>query len=361
MSAKPKVGILGANGFIGSRLVEIYHLDGRAEVRPIVRRASALASASRFALDGHVADALDQAALEAAFDGCDAVIHAVAGDPQTITGSMIPVYQAAAKAGCQRLIYLSTASVHGQSPAPGTTEDSALSVRQPIEYNNAKVRAERILADMRRSERLETVVLRPGIVFGPRSRWVAALADDLLAGRAYLVDGGNGICNSIYVDNLAHAVWLALQTPGAAGRVYFVGDRETVTWREFYRPVVAALGMDLQQVPNVEYRPEPLLRRLADLRHFKAVSYLASRLPHRLRGRLRDFLPGSGPEGGADAPSIVPTLEKALLHTCRVKLPCDAALAELGYEPPIAFEEACRRSIGWLAFAGYPVRVPGGH
>src|ERR671918_744278 len=33
-----KVAILGANGFIGSRLVELLHLEGWAAVRPIVRQ-----------------------------------------------------------------------------------------------------------------------------------------------------------------------------------------------------------------------------------------------------------------------------------------------------------------------------------
>jgi 2-alkyl-3-oxoalkanoate reductase len=50
------------------------------------------------------------------------------------------------------------------------------------------------------------------------------------------------------------------------------------------------------------------------------------------------------------------TLEMSLLHTCRYKLPDGKARALLGYEPLITFPEASRRTIAWLAFAGYPVR-----
>jgi hypothetical protein len=48
----------------------------------------------------------------------------------------------------------------------------------------------------------------------------------------------------------------------------------------------------------------------------------------------------------------------ALLHSCRYKLPSDKAEAVLGYRPPVSFPEACRRCVGWLAFADYPVADP---
>ena len=44
------VAIIGAGGFIGNRLVEMFHLGGRHEVVPIVRRPSGLALPARFAL-----------------------------------------------------------------------------------------------------------------------------------------------------------------------------------------------------------------------------------------------------------------------------------------------------------------------
>jgi hypothetical protein len=45
----------------------------------------------------------------------------------------------------------------------------------------------------------------------------------------------------------------------------------------------------------------------------------------------------------------------ALLYQCEYKLPFEKATKTLGYRPIVAYPEACRRSIGWLNFAGYPV------
>ena len=350
-----RTAVLGASGFIGNRLVESMHLAGM-RVTPIVRRTSALALPGRFDLPARVADAFDTQALSAAFTGCDTAVVAVAGDPRTIVGSVDPVYRAAEAAALRRLLYLSTASVHGQAPAAGTDETTPLSVSQPIAYNNAKVRAERRLQRRRRSGSVEIVLLRPGIVYGPRSAWTGGLADELLRGEAALVEGGHGICNGIYVDNLVHAILLALTAPGVDGQAFLVGDRETVTWRDLYRPVADALGFDVDLLPtppaSAAARGVPLAERVRDSAAFK-------RLPSTVRAGLaaaylarRAGQPGRAADVGA--PKV--TLEKALLHTCAHKLPWSRAEECLGYRPVVSFAEGCRRGVAWLEFAGYPVR-----
>lgn len=158
----PRIAVVGASGFIGSRLVEMLHLESLAEIRPIVRRLSGLARSARFSVPGRVADAFDATALRNAFEGCEIVVHAVAGDRRTILGTLAPTYQAAQKARVQRLVYLSSASVHGQAPLPGTDESSPLNARQSVPYNNSKVGAERRLRRLRRGGDVELVILRPG-------------------------------------------------------------------------------------------------------------------------------------------------------------------------------------------------------
>jgi nucleoside-diphosphate-sugar epimerase len=223
-----QVAILGASGFIGGRLVERFHLTGQMKPRPVARTPARLAGAARFALEGRVADALDRRALADAIAGCDAAVHAIAGDRRTIIGSAEAAYRAAEDAGLRRMVYLSSASVHGQAPAPGTDERSALSRRQPIAYNRSKIDAEQRLQRLRASGKVELVILRPGIVYGPRSYWTGGLADELLSGEAYLVEGGAGICNALYVDNLVHAVELALTTARIDGEAFLVGEAETL-------------------------------------------------------------------------------------------------------------------------------------
>ncbi|MGL5080092.1 MAG: NAD-dependent epimerase/dehydratase family protein, partial [Microcoleaceae cyanobacterium] len=227
-----KVGIIGASGLIGSRVTEVFALDKIAEVQPIVRDTSSLSHLLNLNLKSSVADALDSAALQKALTGCDLVIHCVAGSPWFIQQSAVAAYKAAENAKVQRFVYLSTASVHGQAPKPNTDETSSVGDRQFLAYNNAKVRAERELLRLRTQGSTEIVILRPGIVVGPGSSWVVGFANSLRLGTAYLVNSGKGICNSIYIDNLVHAVHLAMIAPNADRQAFLVGDAETVTWAD---------------------------------------------------------------------------------------------------------------------------------
>ncbi|MBC8120293.1 MAG: NAD-dependent epimerase/dehydratase family protein, partial [Gemmatimonadaceae bacterium] len=354
-----KVAVLGASGFIGNRTVEKLHLEAKAEVLPVVRSFGSLARLARFDLDCRIADALDQRALRTAFAGCELVVHAVVGNPDVILGSAEATYTAAQAAGVRRLVYLSTASVHGQAPVPGTNETSSLSSRQPLGYNNAKVLAERKLLQLRAKGSVELVMLRPGIVFGPRSRWIAGLANDLLAGRAYLVNGGEGICNSIYVDNLVHAIELAMMGVDADGHAFLVGDREKVTWRDFYRFLVEALPVDFDVpcIPCPEFK-STWKDHLTGVRSSRPVQdvlpFFPAKLKQVVKGAISAWsqLPAASGWALSTTSSPVVTQEMALLHMCSYKFPNYKAEKILGYEPIVSFEEACHRSISWLAFAG---------
>jgi nucleoside-diphosphate-sugar epimerase len=352
-----RVGVIGANGFVGNRIVEMLHLDRTYEVRPITRRASGLALASRFGIEGRVADGFDEDAVSAALEGCELVVHALAGDRQTIVGTIIPVYRAAERAGCRRLIYLSSAMVHGQSPPKGCDESTPLSRKQDIEYNVSKVIAEERLFALRRAGRVEVAALRPGIIYGPRSQWVGGVANAILSHEAYLVDGGMGICNAIYVDHVVDAVIRSFDVPEADGQAFLLGEEGIPRWRDIYARVALAIGRDPADIPDMTFSPHRpgLMDRLDELRRSRGVKAVMRSMPRFLSDGLAAFWAASGalPKPGPAGP--VPTLEMALLHRARHVPSWQKARDVLGYKPLINNEEAWRRTISWLAFAGYPV------
>jgi nucleoside-diphosphate-sugar epimerase len=362
-----KWAVLGASGFVGSRFVEKMHLTGEASVRPIVRSFSSLARLARFELDWRVADLADVPKLTQALQGCDVLLHSIVGDESVILGSIPPVYEAAHRAGIRRIVYLSSSSVHGLTPPPSTTEETPLDDRQPFAYNNAKVRAERLWAKLRPTGKVEVVGLRPSIVFGPRSRWCSDLASEALDGTAYLLGEGTGICNTIYIDNLLQAIVLAAQAPQVDGHYFLVRDRETIAWKDFYEPILEACGAHLREVHQVE-APEfrrSMKDRLADFRGSSPVR-IAKRLAPPVAIRMgRAALealpappkPSPWPSAGKPRPQVTP--EMAALQQCDWRMPCAKAEKLLGYQPGTSFSEGMERSIGWLKFAGYPVKTAG--
>lgn len=358
-----KIAIIGANGFIGNRLVETLHLDPASPHTPVpvVRQPASLALPARFGLDCRVASALDAGALAEALGGCDAVVHAALGDSAQIEKMPAVLCAAAARAGAGRVVYISSASVHGQNIPPGTTEQSRLRTRHALDYSNAKVRAERAFFRHARRRGLHATALRPGIVYGPRSRWIADTAGDLRAGVAWLHDEGRAVCNTLYVDNLIHAIRLALERETAPrGGAYFVCDAETLTWANFFSPIARALGIEPGDIPRVDKLPafpRTFAKRLGGVIASPAAQRLMPLFPHRIKQTFKKTLAALDAPPRPEAwtlparPSPRVTQELAELQRNRTKLSHDKAARLLGYEPVVTFAEGMRRSLDWLRFA----------
>lgn len=361
MNAPGKVAVIGASGFVGSRLVEIFHLRSLFPVVPVVRNVAGLARLSRFDLEWKLADARSGEQLSKALAGCECAVDSVAGDPRAIEAAAAALVPAAARAGVRRIVHLSSASVHGQNPSPGTTEDSALSDHQEFEYNNAKVRAERTLLRDARRHRVELIILRPLIVFGPRDRWITTLIRELESGTAWLINEGSGVCNTIFVDNLVQAIFRALTAPASvAGQCFLVGDAETVSWRDVYQRTAGALGIDPSSIHQIESPPVPpptWRDRIEGIRTRPRVQKLIAMMPEKLKGAAKGALRGLAPPSTPNPwqlparMALNPSREMVLLQGCGYRLPQDRARELLGYDPQVSVEAGIDQTLKWIAWA----------
>ena len=88
------------------------------------------------------------------------------------------------------------------------------------EYSDAKAAAEAVVMAAAKRGILSAVTLRPTIVYGPfssrpRSSTTRGWGDQL-------VDGGRGLCNAVYVDDVCDAIMAALYRDDAFGEVFLV-------------------------------------------------------------------------------------------------------------------------------------------
>lgn len=353
------IAVIGANGFIGSRLVEQLHLGTDHAVIPIVREPGNLARSARFEIGWRLADALDRDALRAALQGCDAVVHVARGKGREIERLPAVLCAAAAAVGIKRMVYLSSAAVHGPNPEPGTNEQTPLPSEHAIRETSYQAAAEKIFFRETKRLRLEGILLRPGIAYGPRSPWFSNLARELRDGRAWWFGEGRGIFNGIYVDNLASAIFSALSAPATAcGKAYLVGDEETVTWREFYLAVASLTGASPRRIASVTEMPplsstaDARLRRLAETPGLKVVVPVMPPGVKRLAKYLLSTPPASE-DGWSQNSPLPPTItrEQAWAQQCRWRFPHKRAARALGFHPPVTFSEALNRTVAWLAFA----------
>ncbi len=244
-----RVLVTGGSGFIGGRLVERLVVEAGAEVRVLVRNFASAARLARFPLDFARGDVLDEAALEAAARGCAVVFHCAYGTSgsqghraRVNREGTRRVLEAAAKAGVARVVHLSTLMVYGRT-ADGDLDETAPRRRFGNAYSDSKLEAERLVLDAARAGRVPATVLQPTAVYGPFGGvWTEQVLGSLKTGRAILIDGGRGLANHVYVDDLVSAMLLAAVEEKAVGEAFLVSAEEPATWREMYAAFEAMLG-----------------------------------------------------------------------------------------------------------------------
>jgi nucleoside-diphosphate-sugar epimerase len=188
-----------------------------------------------------------------------------------------------------------------------------------------------------------------------------SVVNALLEKRAYLVGDGQGVFNSIYIDNLLACIRTCCDHIGDARGFFNVADNELVTWRDFYSALAGPLGYDMSRMPMVSserfsWSGRAALEYVQLLPIVNGLYYqLRARLPDMVKSRLKRWLAGRYGYGTvATSYDTKPVVDRELWHLQRVrfKLPSAKFATHFGFTPPVTFEEGIRRTLLWLAFLG---------
>jgi UDP-glucose 4-epimerase len=243
--------VTGGSGFIGSHVVDRL-LDAGHETRvfDVLDAADA-----RERCETVVGDLLDAAAILAAAQGCEAIIHLAAaadvglvakdpaGSEALNSRGTLHVLEAARATGA-RVIYASTIWVYSDVVAPTVDEDTPLALPSHL-YTATKLAGEMYCRSYSELYDVPTTILRFGIPYGPRARPAAVLpifVRKALAGEPLTIAGdGRQTRRFVYVEDLADGVVRAL-APQACGRVYNLVGEEDTSVSAIAEAVRAAIG-----------------------------------------------------------------------------------------------------------------------
>lgn len=318
--------VTGARGFIGSRLVEILAEQG-AQVNVLVRDNLRTERFRRLGCRVFIGDLSLPQTLPPAFVGRQIVFHnAVAFGalediwPINVEGTR-QVVEMASQASAQRVVHVSSVAVHGENLPEMVREDQPY-VTHGNSYEISKAEGEKLALQLGRERGVEVVVVRPTLAYGPGSPgWVLDWFKRVKYHKTALVDGGRGLANLVYVDDLVQGMILAALVPGVAGEAFFHSGPQPVTWREYLGEFSRMLGKPLP--PSV-----PFWRA----RLGAAISRQTSRLTRRLP-RLSAY--------------------HVNLMSQRTVFDISKGGRLLGYEPRVSLEKGMRRTETWLREKGY--------
>jgi nucleoside-diphosphate-sugar epimerase len=319
--------VTGANGFVGSMLCRKL-LQSGVEVRGLVRRTSDLSLLADVPIQQVVGSLEDTASLDAAANGVDVVYHVAAAVSDwgtweyfhrtTVEGTR-SILQAAVKNGVRRFVYISSTAVHSFINAQDMNEESP-QLPTPFLYCQAKREAEALVQTVQAQGKIETVIVRPGDIYGPGDR-VALLnmAKPLSRGLLPYIGGGKKLGAFTYVENLTDGILLAGTLPQAAGGVYILTDGIKMTWREYFERLTAVLGFPK---PRLSVHPRLAYALASMLEGF----YLLFKIQQR--------------------PPFTRYLVVHLSNDYHFSIA--RAARELGYSPQVGVDEAFRRTAAWL-------------
>ena len=271
-----RILVTGAAGFIGRALC-VGLVERGHSVLGISRRPAETIRGVELRPIGNIGPATDWSGH---LDGIEIVVHLASrahrsgpeGTDQSEAQAAAVLAHSAAKAGVRRLIHMSSVRAMGDATPPGVPFRVTDPPHPRDPYGRGKLAIERSLVAEAQETRIEIVILRPPLVYGPGVKAnFRALMRLVASGLPLPLAGIDNRRSLIYIDNLVDLVGRACLHPDAAGRVLLARDAADLSTPELIR--LLAAGMD---------RPARLLRvprpALAMLRTLPKLGPLLSRL-----------------------------------------------------------------------------------
>jgi nucleoside-diphosphate-sugar epimerase len=243
------VAVTGASGFVGQRVLT--NLVQRGDVAISVVRGP---SANPARVVGDINGSTDWGQ---ALEGVEVVVHCAARahilreqipDP-------LPFYRAvnvegtrrlaeeAARFGVRRLIYLSSVKAAGERSAPGRPLRVTDLPAPEDAYGISKREAELALLEVGATTRLETVIVRPPLVYGPGVKGnFIRLLHAIARGCPLPLGAIDNRRSLVALSNLTDFLCVCVGDPLAAGRTFFVADGHDLSTTSLVTGIGSALG-----------------------------------------------------------------------------------------------------------------------
>jgi len=251
------IAVIGSSGFIGQRLVEyLSHLDGEEfRLHPLVRRLNSAARLQSQGLKLGQADVLDKESVLRACANIDVLFCTFVGGTEVIVKGLQNVLEVSLQTGVKKIVYLSTQMVYGFEPPADSAEAAIPSIKKIswYPYSDDKAQAEKTV-ETYRAKGLDITVLRPGIVYGPYSAyWTQNLIEMILTGKMFLLDSGEGSCDTVFVDDLVEGMILCAANERARNTTFNISDGERTTWRWLLETYCQFLNVGTAKVRPLRY------------------------------------------------------------------------------------------------------------
>ena len=276
--ANQKTLVTGADGFIGSHLVEGL-LDKGCQVRAFVLYNSfnswgwldTFPQDKLEKIEIFAGDIRDPNGVRNAMRGIDIVFHLAAliaipfsyHSPDTYVDTNVKgtlnVLQAARDADCRRVLITSTSEVYGTAQYVPIDERHPFQGQSP--YSATKIGADRIAESFYRSFNTPVTIVRPFNTYGPRQSAravIPTIITQLLAGTKEIKLGGiNPTRDFNYVKDTVNGFIAIAEADSAVGEEINIASQQEIAIGQLAREIISQINPEAQIVADdIRLRPE---------------------------------------------------------------------------------------------------------
>lgn len=323
MESKSIAVVTGANGFVGSHLVDLL-LEKNFHVRCITRKSSNLQWLKDKDVEIVDCGLFDQAGLERAMDRAEYIFH-VAGvvkskKPEGYFKGNVETTRNVLEAALQhkdtikKIVVVSSQTACGPS-LNGHPIDEQYECRPITTY--ARSKREEELLTQKYMDRLPITICRAPAVYGERDTEIFIFFQTFSRGLMTSIGMKDKTVSLIHVCDLVMGFYLAAISERSAGETYFISSEKYYTWGEIGNITSKVLGRNALKVKV----PHPVVYSIAAAAQL--LSYFSSKPATLNLEKARDLVQHA--------------------WTCDTS----KAVRELGYRQSIPIEEGIRRTCQW--------------
>lgn len=237
--ADKTIFLTGATGFLGGALAHRLISEG-AKVRALVRNPARAGYIQGLPGLDLIPGDLNHPTYHETLRGCQIVMHVAAALGGKLTTQMLAnrdgtrtLATAAADAAVERFVHVSTISVYGYRNTGDVTEATPPDPGNDP-YGISKLAAEIALKAVAAERNLTYSIIRPGMIYGPRSgMWTGQMFKVARRRPTIFIGSGQGSCYPIHVDDVVALTLLLAEHPAAVNEIFNCTPDPSPTWREF--------------------------------------------------------------------------------------------------------------------------------
>ncbi len=255
-----RILVTGATGFVGNALcAHLYKLGHGVTV--IVRRPAAEAGPYDVISIPRIEPQTD---WSSALRGVDVVVHLAArvhlmndasSDPvleyrkENVETTLNLARQAAMQA-VGRFVYLSSVKTNGELTLPGVLFRETDTPNPTDPYGRSKCEAEDGLRQLCKEGRMDLVIIRPPLVYGPGVKAnFAALMRAVQRGWPLPLGSVRNRRSLVALGNLVDFIATTIEHPNAANQTFLVSDGHDISTPDLVRGLARAAGLSARLVP----------------------------------------------------------------------------------------------------------------